>query len=56
MDAQIEKIAKSLYFSYRQTDIGLFYGKMGYCLFFFIILMLPNREFLENLPKSCWMK
>lgn len=35
MDAQIEKIAKSLYFSYRQTDIGLFYGKMGSCLFFF---------------------
>lgn len=35
MDAHIEQIAKSLYFSHRQTDMGLFYGKMGRCLFFF---------------------
>ncbi|WP_431422870.1 hypothetical protein [Bacteroides hominis] len=35
MDVHIEQIAKSLYFSHRQTDMGLFYGKMGRCLFFF---------------------
>lgn len=35
MDAHIEQIAKSLYFSCEQFDIGLFYGKMGRCLFFF---------------------
>lgn len=32
MDAQIEKIAKSLYFSYRQTDIGLFYVAFSFLI------------------------
>lgn len=49
MDEQIEKIAKSLYFSYRQTDIGLFYGKMGRCLFFFDYSRVTGLRAFEEL-------
>ncbi len=56
MDAHIEQIAKSLYFSCKQFDIGLFYGKMGRCLFFFDYSRVTELRRLRNWPENCWMK
>lgn len=42
MDAHIEQIAKSLYFSCKQFDIGLFYGKMDVAFSFLIIHVSLN--------------
>ena len=49
MDAYIEQIAKSLYFSCKQFDIGLFYGKMGRCLFFFDYSRVTELRAFEEL-------
>ena len=49
MDAHIEQIAKSLYFSCKQFDIGLFYGKMGRCLFFFDYSRVTELRAFEEL-------
>lgn len=49
MDAHIEQIAKSLYFSCKQFDIGIFYGKMGRCLFFFDYSRVTELRAFEEL-------
>lgn len=49
MDTHIEQIAKSLYFSCKQFDIGLFYGKMGRCLFFFDYSRVTELRAFEEL-------
>ena len=49
MDTRIEQIAKSLYFSCKQFDIGLFYGKMGRCLFFFDYSRVTELRAFEEL-------
>jgi len=33
-------------------DLGLFHGKMGLVIFFFMLILQKN-QFIENLPNNC---